>query len=86
MKFPFRSLVFLILATTAAFAQSDQITSNENLAAEGIPKIPAALAESASRYSDYRTAGFNSWHPSRREMLIETGPILWTHPRIPHTA
>ncbi|HZW93952.1 MAG TPA: S9 family peptidase [Candidatus Eremiobacteraceae bacterium] len=74
MKFPFRSLVFLIfiLATTAAFAQSDQITPNENLAAEGIPKIPAALAESASRYSDYRTAAFNSWHPSRREMLIET--------------
>ncbi len=74
MKFPFRSLVFLIfiLATTAAFAQSDQITPNENLVAEGIPKIPAALADSASRYSDYRTAAFNSWHPSRREMLIET--------------
>jgi dipeptidyl aminopeptidase/acylaminoacyl peptidase len=75
MKFPFRSLVFLIFliwATTAAFAQSDQITPNENLVAEGIPKIPAALAESASHYSDYRTAAFNSWHPGRREMLIET--------------
>jgi len=74
MKFPFRSLFFLvfILATAAAFAQSDQITPNENLAAQGIPKIPAALAESASRYSDYRSAAFNSWHPNRREMLIET--------------
>ena len=78
MKFPFRSLVFLVFiaflipATTAAFAQSDQITPNENLVAEGIPKIPVALAESASRYGDYRTAAFNSWHPSRREMLIET--------------
>lgn len=71
MKFPFRSVAVVVLST-AAFAQSDQITPNENLVAEGIPKIPAALAESASRYSDYRTASFESWHPGRREMLIET--------------
>jgi dipeptidyl aminopeptidase/acylaminoacyl peptidase len=71
MKFLFRSVAVLVLSTTA-FAQSDQITPNENLVAEGIPKIPAALAESARRYGDYRTASFESWHPGRREMLIET--------------
>jgi len=71
MKFLFRSVAVLVLSTTA-FAQSDQITPNENLVAEGIPKISAALAESASRYGDYRTASFESWHPGRREMLIET--------------
>jgi dipeptidyl aminopeptidase/acylaminoacyl peptidase len=71
MKFLFRSVAVLVLSTTA-FAQSDQIIPNENLVAEGIPKIAAALAESASRYGDYRTASFESWHPGRREMLIET--------------
>jgi dipeptidyl aminopeptidase/acylaminoacyl peptidase len=71
MKFLFRSVAVLVLSTTA-FAQSDQITPNDNLVAEGIPKIPAALAESARRYGDYRTASFESWHPGRREMLIET--------------
>jgi dipeptidyl aminopeptidase/acylaminoacyl peptidase len=71
MKFLFRSVAVLVLSTIA-FTQSDQITPNENLVAEGIPKVPAALAESASRYGDYRTASFESWHPGRREMLIET--------------
>src|SRR5271155_253773 len=71
MKFLFRSVVVFVLSATA-FAQNDQIIPNENLVAEGIPKIPAALAESASRYGDYRTASFESWHPGRREMLIET--------------
>ena len=71
MKFLFRSVAVLVLATVA-FAQSDQITPNENLVAEGIPKIPTALAESASRYGEYRAASFESWNPGDREMLIET--------------
>jgi dipeptidyl aminopeptidase/acylaminoacyl peptidase len=53
-------------------AQGDEILPNENLVAEGIPRIPGALAESVGRYSEFRTAGFSSWHPARREMLIET--------------
>src|SRR5271165_6910506 len=62
----------VILFTTLAFAQSDEIVPNENLVVEGIPKIPASLAESVGRYSEFRAADFLSWHPGRREMLIET--------------
>jgi dipeptidyl aminopeptidase/acylaminoacyl peptidase len=62
----------IILIATFAFAQSDEIVPNENLVAEGIPKITAAIADAAGRYSDYRNATFASWHPARREMLIET--------------
>jgi len=65
-------LVPVLLLGTLAFAQSDEIAPNENLVAEGIPKISASLAESVARYSEFRTAGFASWHPARREMLIET--------------
>ena len=62
----------LVLLSAVAFAQSDEIVPNENLVAEGIPKIPASLAESVGRYSEFRAAGFASWHPTRREMLIQT--------------
>jgi dipeptidyl aminopeptidase/acylaminoacyl peptidase len=62
----------VILFAAAALAQSDDVVPNENLVVEGIPKIPAAIAESVGRYSEFRSADFTSWHPTRREMLIET--------------
>jgi dipeptidyl aminopeptidase/acylaminoacyl peptidase len=65
-------VVAVILFGTLAFAQSDEVVPNENLVVEGIPKIPASLAESVGRYSEFRSADFSSWHPGRREMLIET--------------
>lgn len=66
------ALAVMALAGAIALAQSDEIVPNENLVAEGVPKIPASLAESVGRYSEFRAAGFASWHPIRREMLIET--------------
>lgn len=71
MKSFLRLLAVLCLASVA-FAQSDEVAPNENLVAEGIPKIPASLAESLGQYTEFRTAGFSSWHPQRREMLIVT--------------
>jgi len=68
----FRYSLFVLLVSVAAFAQSDEIQPNENLVAEGIPKISGALAETASRYGEFRSAAFGSWHPTRREMLIQT--------------
>ena len=68
----FSQLAAVLVLAMVAFAQSDEIGPNENLVAEGIPKIPASLAESVGRYSEFRTAGFASWHPTKREMLIET--------------
>ncbi len=44
----------------------------DNLVVEGIPSIPIALKRDASRYLEFRTAAFVSWHPTRREMLIGT--------------
>ena len=64
--------VAVLLWGVLTFAQSNEIVPNENLVAEGIPKIPASLAESVGRYSEFRSAFFATWHPTRREMLIET--------------
>jgi len=66
-----RVLSFILFAALA-FAQDNVVVPNENLVAEGIPKIPASLAESVGRYNEFRFAGFASWHPAKREMLIVT--------------
>jgi dipeptidyl aminopeptidase/acylaminoacyl peptidase len=65
-------VVAVLILSFAAWAQDGEIVPNENLVAEGIPKIPASLAESVARYSEFRSAFFASWHPTQREMLIET--------------
>ena len=58
----------------AAVAQSAPaaIAPADNLVADGIPKVPAELAETVGRYTEFRAAGLSSWHPTRREMLINT--------------
>ncbi len=48
------------------------LTPGDNLVVAGIPPIPAALAESANRYTEFRSAGLSDWHPTKREMLIST--------------
>jgi len=44
----------------------------DNLVAEGIPPIPAALAAEVGLYTESRSAVLLDWHPGRRSMLIRT--------------
>ena len=60
-------------APSSGAADSAQfIKPSDNLLAEGIPAIPKALADRLQRYTEFRSAGFTSWHPRKREMLIST--------------
>lgn len=76
MKFHFHQLLIVCLAAVAVSdslnAQTPVIAPTENLVADGIPPIPAAIAETVRRYTESRSAGFVEWHPVRREMLIST--------------
>src|SRR5260370_18448779 len=65
-------LAGILLVGTAASAQEPVIAPADNLIVDGVPKIPASLAETAGRYGSYRSAGLADWHPMRREMLIAT--------------
>lgn len=73
-KLPLLSL-FLIF-TFSLVAQTNQPTDsvppNDNLIVEGVPAIPRSLVEDVNRYTEFRAAGFASWHPVKREMLIRT--------------
>jgi dipeptidyl aminopeptidase/acylaminoacyl peptidase len=53
-------------------AQEATIAPPENIVAEGVPKIPASIAEAAGRYSENRAAFPADWHPQHREILIGT--------------
>lgn len=44
----------------------------DNLVVEGIPAITPELRQEVGRYLEFRSAGFESWHPERHEMLIST--------------
>ncbi|HVQ25846.1 MAG TPA: hypothetical protein VMV01_11745, partial [Planctomycetota bacterium] len=48
------------------------IKPGDNLVTDGLPEIPAAVAEAVSRYTEFRSAALASWHPTKRQMLIQT--------------
>jgi dipeptidyl aminopeptidase/acylaminoacyl peptidase len=56
----------------AAPAKPAVIHPADNLKTDGIPEIPASVAEAVGRYTEFRAAYLAGWHPSRREMLIVT--------------
>ncbi len=66
------SFASVVLLAASAFPQSGEIVPNENLVVQGVPKIPASLAETVDRYTNFRGASLSSWDPVKREMLIST--------------
>ena len=60
-------------ASPAAPANSPAVIKpGDNLVADGLPEIPAEIAETVGRYTEFRSASLASWHPTKREMLIST--------------
>jgi dipeptidyl aminopeptidase/acylaminoacyl peptidase len=70
-----------LLAGAPLGAQEAVVSPPESIVADGLPKVPASLAETAGRYGAYRSAGLADWNPSKREMLIATrfGDTLQLH-------
>jgi len=66
------ALAAIAISAACGLAQEGIIALGENLVVDGVPPIPASVAESAGRYGSYRGAMLADWHPTRREMLIAT--------------
>jgi dipeptidyl aminopeptidase/acylaminoacyl peptidase len=62
----------VLFTAQALIAQENAIVPGDNLVVEGVPRIPATLAEDVARYTEFRSASLQDWHPTRREMLITT--------------
>ncbi len=70
---PTRHYITLALLCLTALTQAQQtIPVPDNLIAEGIPPIPQSVVDSVGRYTEFRSAGFAGWNPTKREMLILT--------------
>ena len=50
------------------------IAPNPQLVAQGIPPVPALLARTVERYTDFRGQRFVGWHPKQPEMLVALRP------------
>jgi dipeptidyl aminopeptidase/acylaminoacyl peptidase len=72
-------LAILLLAVAPAMAQGSGaaaqpavIKPGDNMVVENIPPVPAAIAEKANQYGEFRSAAIRDWNPVKREMLIGT--------------
>jgi dipeptidyl aminopeptidase/acylaminoacyl peptidase len=66
--------LFALMCIVAGSTRGQEavIAPPESMVVDGVPKIPAALVETAGRYGSYRSATMADWNPQRREMLIAT--------------
>lgn len=64
-----RPVVFLLASVCFA---ANTLTPPSAIKAEGVPDIPQELAEELTQYNEARAALLADWHPSRREILINT--------------
>ena len=80
-KPPTLLLAALLASAVSIRAQEATIAPPENIVADGLPKIPASMVETAGRYAENRAAFPSDWHPQRRELLIGTrfGNTFQTH-------
>lgn len=67
-----RLLIPALLLSCPLLAQPGFIPVTDNLVVEGVPPLPASLAEEVRTYTEGRGASFVDWHPQKRELLIST--------------
>jgi len=67
-------LYAIISVSTLLSAQAPpaDIAPGDNLVIDGIPGIPVAIAATTNRYTEFRAAGLQDWHPTERSLLITT--------------
>lgn len=73
MNRSFTILLLILAFAISVFAQqTGTLTPADNLVVDGIPPIPLSIVEQVGRYTEFRSAGFLSWHPAKLEMLVST--------------
>jgi len=62
--------VIVLSACTTPPPPAAVLAPNANLVTQGIPPVPARLAEQVAKYNDFRGHAFADWHPLQREMVV----------------
>ena len=58
------------LGLAAGLAQAQSIPVPPAMVLDGVPPLPAAIAQAVAPYSEFRTTAVQGWHPERRELLV----------------
>ncbi len=66
------ALSLLIGGFSAVAAKDEFLPGPDNLIIEGVPPVPLNIVSGCERYTNFRNAFVASWHPKKREMLINT--------------
>ncbi len=65
-------LKLLLVTAACAVASQAVLQPYDNLVIKDVPSPPMSLVDRVSLYTDFRNVHIGSWHPQKRELLIET--------------
>ena len=68
----FAAALFPVAASAADPAPPAVVAPNENLLVDGVPPVPATVAETAGRYGEFRAATLADWQPNTGAILLLT--------------
>src|SRR3954470_3962110 len=68
----FACAVLALLAPAYGLAQDRPGPAPANTKIEGMPPIPQSILDGVSKYGQLRTAELMAWHPTKRQLVINT--------------
>jgi dipeptidyl aminopeptidase/acylaminoacyl peptidase len=68
----FACAAVLALLPSLALAQEKTVPVPPTIKVEGMPPIPQSIEDGLARYSQFREAQMLGWHPTKRQILIQT--------------
>ncbi|CAN5522067.1 S9 family peptidase [soil metagenome] len=71
MRMILRAALVLLLPVPLA-AQDGVLTIPSGIRMEGVPPVPADIAEALAPYGAFRAATFAGWHPTERSLFVST--------------
>src|SRR5690242_8820377 len=68
----FACAILAIAIPVFCLAQEKLAPAPANTKIEGMPPIPQAILDGLSKYAQFRSAELVAWHPTKRQILINT--------------
>jgi len=72
MRYLICAAIVALAAWPAGARQTASVPVPATVKVEGMPPIPASIAEDLARYGAYRDAQIVAWHPTKRQLLVNT--------------
>ena len=64
--------ILALVSSSAGAGQQQVIPIPPSVKVDGMPPIPQSIADDLARYAAFRDAQLVAWHPTKRQILINT--------------